>query len=341
MAQHGDSVQTVVREPVSVLSTLRFYYKSFTYNRLITCLFRYFRWKRRDFFDSVKPSLIKTYAARPSLPARVFLPKHQGQGDSATCPLFFLIHGGGWVIGDAQMDDQQARLLADEHGYCVVSLEYRLAPRHKFPTAIFDCLAIMKAVLSDKTLPIDRDRVVLGGFSAGAVMTLALAQLPEVKAIVKALVAFYPLADFTGEGRPEGVVSKWGREDHLPKQQPMYDWAYIPVGQNLRDPLLSPIYASREAIPQPLFLITAEADCLCYEGHRMACKLGGVDEGSETYSKDQWEKDGVRYCCVKDMPHCFTHFFERIKDPEWERRRQQANKEVWQEIGEWLEKILA
>lgn len=120
----------------------------------------------------------------------------------------------------------------------------------------------------------------------------------------------------------------------------MYDWAYIPVGQDLRDPLLSPIYANKEDIPQLLFMVTASADCLCNEGHRMACKLAGVGEESETYGEGSWEKGGIKYHCVKDIPHCFTHFFERIKNPEWEQRRQLVNKEIWQEVGEWLEKTL-
>lgn len=72
-------------------------------------------------------------------------------------------------------------------------------------------------MLVDEAPPLDHDRVALGGFSAGAVMTFTLAQLPEVKDIAKALVAFYPLADFTRESRPGGKLSKGGREDHLPK----------------------------------------------------------------------------------------------------------------------------
>lgn len=340
MAQNGSKAQAAIRAPVSILATTRFYFKSFTYNRLIAWGLRYVRWKYRGLWDSVAPSLTKTYPVRPSLPVRIFLPKDRTPRDGKW-PVVFLIHGGGWVIGDAQMDDQQAHLLANKCRYCVVSLEYRLAPKYPYPTAIFDCLALIKAVLADKTLSIDHDKVALGGFSAGAVMTLALAQLPEVKGIAKALVAFFPLTDFTGEGRPDGIRSKWGREDSLPKNQPMFNWAYIPVGQDLRDPLLSPIYANREDIPQPLFMITAGADCLCDEGHRMACKLAGVGEESETYGEDSWEKDGVKYHCVKDMPHCFTHFFETIKDPEWEQRRQLENKEVWQEVGEWLEKTLS
>ncbi|KAI1078747.1 Alpha/Beta hydrolase protein [Whalleya microplaca] len=339
MTDERSKTRIVVRQPVSLFTSFKYYISAFANNWIVSLIFGFMRWKNRDFWASVAPSVIKTYPVRPDLPVRIFIPRENSQEKSTQAPLFFLIHGGGWVMGDAQMDDEQAHILADKYGFCVVSLPYRLAPRYQFPTAILDCLALMQAVLADENLPVDHDRVVVGGFSAGAVISLALAQLPDIKDRIKALVALFPLTDFTGEGRPKGQVSPWGREDGLPPLQGMFDWAYIPVGQDLREPLLSPLYATREDIPQPLFVITASADCLCDEGRRMACHLG-LDEGSDMCDKESWESRGVKYHCVKDMPHSFTHFFEEINEREWEKKRQHANDEIWHDINAWLRKTL-
>ncbi|KAK7063631.1 neutral cholesterol ester hydrolase 1 [Favolaschia claudopus] len=289
------------------------------------------------FWASVSPTLIKTYACRPLLKDnRIHFPPHiPGQRH----PVIFLIHGGGFVLGSPSMDDAQAHLLATK-GYIVVSLDYSLA---RFPIPHRDLAALIDAVLADEELlPImDTDKVVVSGFSAGAVMTLVMAQLPELKNRIKALVPIQPLTDWSGSLRDptRGRNNAWGGKEKLPIDQPTFDWAYISAGVDMHDPLLSPAFASREAIPQPVFFVTSSDDSLCDEGAFLARKLAGK-EGGDFDVTESWETDTVRYECVKDMPHTFMHFWVQPKGEAWQARKKEAVDDMWETIVAWLDRIL-
>lgn len=335
------------RKSVSFWDGFVFYLRATFWNRLTT----YFFWSYRRKNKATAPARILTYPTRPDLNIRFFPPSTalaaQNEGTKpAKAPIFFLIHGGGWVIGNPGMDDEQAHMLSTKHGFCVMSLDYHLAPKHRFPRAIYDLSASIESVLDDAALikqyNLDRTKVALGGFSAGGVMTLGLAQLPSVRDRIHALVSFYPLTDFTGESRGPASTSAWGKVDHLPALQPMYDWAYVPAGQNLRDPLLSPLFATREQIPHPLFVITAEKDSLCKEGWMLARGLAGLGTEAGLDVTESWERNGVRYDCAAEMVHCFTHFWETIKtSDEWETKRKQTNDRIWGEVIEWTRGVLS
>src|SRR5947209_2727394 len=90
---------------------------------------------------SVTPLVIP--APHGSIPARVYTPKTPRETDGlAPCLVFF--HGGGWVIGDLDSHDVVCRQLADRGELIVVSIDYRLAPEHKFPAAVDDAIAATK-----------------------------------------------------------------------------------------------------------------------------------------------------------------------------------------------------
>ncbi|KAJ6594526.1 Alpha/Beta hydrolase protein, partial [Mycena capillaripes] len=190
-------------------------------------------------------------------------------------PVVFLIHGGGFVLGSPSQDDAQAHLLAAK-GYVIASLNYTLA---RFPTPLRDVAALITAVLADEELlPLmDTDKVAIAGFSAGTTLTLALAQLPELKDRLKALVPIQP-PDWSGGLRDatRGRTTAWGTKESLLQNQPMFNWAYVPAGFDMRNPLLSPGFASRTDIPQPVFFVTSSDDSLCDEAAVLAKKLAGL-----------------------------------------------------------------
>lgn len=85
------------------------------------------------------------------------------------------IHGGGLVLGAAAMDDGLCGETARVTGTTVVSVDYRLAPKHPFPAAIDDCYAGWRWLLRNlEELGLDRDRLAIGGQSAGGGLAAAL-----------------------------------------------------------------------------------------------------------------------------------------------------------------------
>ncbi len=87
------------------------------------------------------------------------------------------IHGGGLVLGAAAMDDVHCGETARELGVTIVSVDYRLAPRHPFPAAIDDCFAGWQWLRSNLgELGLDADRLAIGGQSAGGGLAASLVQ---------------------------------------------------------------------------------------------------------------------------------------------------------------------
>ncbi len=333
-----DGTTTVTHQPaVGFFEEIWLRICAFMYRYLCEIIFVRFRMQDRKFWALQKPDKTVSYSARPMLRHRVFIPANHREGQKHA--VYLLIHGVGFIIGTPQMDDAQARFLADQHNYVVVAIGYRRAPEHRYPTAIFDAAAVIDAVLNDTTLPIDNKKVVLGGFSAGATIVLALAQLPELQGRIKALVPFQPLTDQSCQVR--GTYREqmpWGGGDDMSKTRTLSDWAFPPAGQDLRDRLISPYHATRANIPQPVCIITGSADMLCQEEYLLAAKL--AERKADSNFEKSWEQNGVKYWCATDMPHGFTHFWVVIKGEEWRAKQLRAQKEAWQEVTTWLSRTL-
>ena len=141
-------------------------------------------------------------APHGAIGARIYTPKTlRGTNGRSACLVFF--HGGGWVIGDLDSHDVVCRKLAHEGELIVISVDYRLAPEHKFPSAVDDAIAATTWIAgnADK-LGIDAARLSVGGDSAGgnlaAVVALAARDgdgLAKGLAIA-AQVLIYPATDF-------------------------------------------------------------------------------------------------------------------------------------------------
>ncbi|NXY15220.1 AAAD deacetylase, partial [Atrichornis clamosus] len=133
-----------------------------------------------------------------SVPVRLYLPR-RAPGGLRRAMVYF--HGGGWCVGDAGMKsyDHMSRRISNELNAVVVSVNYRLAPGHRFPVPFEDVYSVTKFFLQGRVLSqygVDPARVCVAGDSAGGNLAAAVAQQlledPEVKTKLKAQILLYP-----------------------------------------------------------------------------------------------------------------------------------------------------
>ncbi|MCW1966578.1 MAG: alpha/beta hydrolase [Anaerolineae bacterium] len=142
----------------------------------------------------LREAFIPSQDGQTKIRLRIYRPK----SSLLPTPALLWLHGGGYVIGKPEMDEQRCAAFVREVGLTVVSVAYRLAPKHPFPASLDDAHAALKWTASQtQTLGIDAQRIAIGGNSAGAGLAAALAQLAhdrrEVKIAFQLLV--YPMLD--------------------------------------------------------------------------------------------------------------------------------------------------
>jgi len=183
--------------------------------RRVTALTRVSPELRRPFVllplsvNRVTLRLMRASMPPPPLPSDVLLTERRVPGsDSAKVFVFdpvdrtsdaalLWIHGGGFVGGEAAMDQALCARFASELGVLVVSVEYRLAPEHPFPEPLDDCVAALRWLHGEAAaLGVDPTRIAVGGASAGgglAAATVQRAHDEDVPVAFQLLV--YPMLD--------------------------------------------------------------------------------------------------------------------------------------------------
>ena len=120
----------------------------------------------------------------PDVRVLVYTPP-PGKNAAATRPAYLHIHGGGYVIGNPEINDGSNRTIAAELDCVVVSVDYRLAPETRFPGALEDCYAALTWLHAQaEALGVDRSRIAVGGESAGGGHAAALALLARRRGAV-------------------------------------------------------------------------------------------------------------------------------------------------------------
>ncbi len=223
------------------------------------------------------------------IPIRVYTP------DAPTpAPALVYFHGGGWVVCNLDTHDVISTAIAHRAGAVVVSVDYRLAPEHKFPAAVVDCYAATRWVASNaQQLGIDPKRIAVGGDSAGGNLAavVSLKSRDENGPAIASQVMVYPVTDLSSFDTPSYQEFAEGYELTKPEMVWFRDH-YLQKMEDALDPHASPLLAKDLRGLPPALIITAECDPLRDEGEAYAKRLkeAGVQ---------------VTYTCYDGMIHPF------------------------------------
>jgi acetyl esterase len=216
------------------------------------------------------------------IPVRVYRPS-----DATGLPLVLWFHGGGWVTGNLDTHDQLARLLCDDVGAVVVSVDYRLAPEAKFPAAADDCLAAYEWALEHAgEVGADAGRIAIGGDSAGGNLAAVVAldarerQLPQPK--LQLLV--YPVTDC--EFDSTSMIDN-AKGYFLEAESMRWFWDhYARTPDDFAHPRFSPLRASDLSGLAPAVVVTAEFDPLRDQGEAYGARLREAKVPTEVVRAD-------------------------------------------------------
>jgi acetyl esterase len=204
------------------------------------------------------------------IPVRIYVPRSFG----GPAPVLVYYHGGGWVIGDLDTHDRPCRLLAAEADCILVSVDYRLAPEHKFPVPIDDAVAAYRWVTDHaEAFGGDPSRIAVGGDSAGGNLAAVVSQSARDSGgpVPRFQLLIYPVTDLRIRTRSYELFA-----DGFFLTRDMMVWFrdhYLSGHAERVDPRVSPLLASDLRSLPATFLSIAGFDPLRDEGREYAGRL--------------------------------------------------------------------
>ena len=217
---------------------------------------------------------------RTQLHARLYAPSTE-----QPLPVLLYLHGGGFTIGSVATHDTLCRELAFQAGCAVVSLDYRLAPEHKFPTAINDAWdALQWLHQQGRTLGLDSSCMAVGGDSAGGTLAAACALLARDAGLPLQLqLLIYP-----GTCAHQDTDSHFRYATGLVLEREGIHWFfnnYVRDAADREDWRFAPLLAPDVEGVAPAFFCLAELDPLVDEGVQYAdmLRMAGVPVELEIY----------------------------------------------------------
>jgi acetyl esterase/lipase len=226
-------------------------------------------------------------------------------GAEGTLPVILYMHGGGWVLGNAQTHDRLVRELAVGTGAAVVFVEYDRSPEAQYPVAIEQGYATAQWIVrSGSDNGLEPGRMAVAGDSVGGGMTAALALMAgdrgDVRFVQQSM--YYPVTDAAMD---TGSYEQFAEGYFLTaKAMAWFSDAYLPDLERRSEPYASPLRASDEQLSglPPAFVIVDEADVLRDEGEAYAARLraAGVPVTTVRY-------DGITHDFMMLNPLSETH----------------------------------
>lgn len=242
-----------------------------------------------------------------SIPVRIYRPLN-GAG---TLPVLVYAHGGGWVFCDLDSHDGLCRAFANLLGAVVISVDYRLAPEHRWPSAAEDVYAVTQWTAQNAdVLDVDAARLMVGGDSAGGNLAAVTALMSRDRGgpVVAAQLLVYPMiaADFDTPS-----YRTFGHGFYNPRPALQWYWnQYVPSPADRGHPYASPLSADLQGLPPAVVVIAghdplrdegvAYADALVAAGVRtVQCHYEGGIHGFMTMAMLDLAQRARAECCAE------------------------------------------
>jgi acetyl esterase len=235
--------------------------------------------ERRGFTQPAPPAVgevreLSADGPHGAIPLRLYRPLKPVEAAGTKLPVLVYYHGGGWVIGDLDTHDTLCRELANGSGCAVVAVDYRMAPEHRFPTAVDDSLAALRWVRREASaLGLDPERIAVGGDSAGGNLAavVALTARDAGDPPIRFQLLIYPATDMR-RGAPSHTTNGTGylltrdtityfHDHYIDDLKHDHDWRASPL-----------LHGDLVNLP-PALVLTAGYDPLRDEGHQYAVAL--------------------------------------------------------------------
>jgi acetyl esterase len=209
-------------------------------------------------------------AGAPDIRVRIYTPK----ASSGSRPAFVSFHGGAFILGDLETEHGRCLALAAKGGAVSIGVEYRLAPENPFPAGVEDCYAALKWVADNaESLGVDKNRIAIGGGSAGGGLSASVAQMVRDRGgpSLALQMLFYPVIDDrcnTASLHASFDAFVWSSQNTLD----MWD-IYVGKDRSNVSPYASPARAKDLSGLAPAYVMTCEHDPLRDEGLIYAMRL--------------------------------------------------------------------
>src|SRR6059058_5027197 len=222
-----------------------------------------------------------------------------------TLPVILYMHGGGWVLANADTHDRLVRELAVGTGAAVVFVEYDHSPEVRYSVAIEQGYATAQWIVREGAAnQLDPNRIAVAGDSVGGNMTAALTLMAQERGDVRFVhqSMYYPVTDAAMD---TGSYEQFAEGYFLTARMMAWFWdAYVPDLERRLEPHASPLQASDEQLADlpPAFVVVDEADVLRDEGEAYAARLraAGVEVTTVRY-------DGITHDFMMLNPLSGTH----------------------------------
>lgn len=269
----------------------------------------------------------KIYNGSHEVPVRIFFPNEKSfqesedkQHDSKDKKLLLFIHGGGWVTESIDNYERICARLASATEHIVVSVEYRLAPEHPFPTGFMDCYAVAKAIYTNRfILNVNPQRITLIGDSAGGNLAAAVSLKARDDGIFKPQrqILIYPAVnnDYSDTSRFQSV--KDCGSDYLLTAGKMRDYIdfYAAREEDKKNKYFAPLMETDYRNQPDTLILTAEFDPLRDEGEEYGKRLKEAGNYVEIHRiKDAlhgYFALGIRYFHVQESFELINQFLSR------------------------------